>query len=149
MTVSSPARTKTALCLILGFAGCAPLPVAGDAGFRWVEVNDDIVTISIDDEHGIPMEEFIRAGQFVTGKVLTYSRAEVGDVEHRIRLTGKVLIEAEKFFAFFETMLYVNGFDCVPSARGDAEIIVIKRRHDGRGRRQCHYRAGHARTHRV
>ena len=150
MTISSSAGTKTAVCLILAFAGCAHLPPAGDvplpvaAQTRWIDVDDDVVTISIDDddvvnfsindEHGVSVEEFIRVGQLLTGKTFTYSRAEVRKAEQRIRLVGRLKVKRGKeFFAFFQTMLYVNGFACVPGRRGNAEIIEIRRRHDGEG----------------
>lgn len=113
-------------------AGCAQHPVAKDAKPYRLDVGDDVVTISIADEHGIPVEEFIRVGHRVTGKVFTYSRTEVANAKHGIRLRGKVVVKREKFFAFFETMLYVNGFACVPRGKGGAETVEIKAMRDGR-----------------
>jgi len=91
-----------------------------------VIADDDDLVVAINEPHGIPVEDFIKLGQMITGKTFTYSKADVGP-DHRISFVGSKRVKKENFFSFFQTILYLHGLATVIHGEGDAEVIEIIR----------------------
>ena len=124
MAISRPLRISTVLCLVLGFVGCAQYERPGSKQSFMLDISDGMVSISVSEE-GIPLEEFIRVAQPVTGKVFAYSRKDIAGDEHRIRFIGQVKVRREKFLKFFKTLLHVNAFSCVARGEGANQVFEI------------------------
>ena len=88
-----------------------------------LEICDHVVSISVRDDSGIPIQEFIKLAERVTGKAFTYS--ELSEDDTRIEFVGDIHLEPDGFFQFFQTMLYLQGYACILRGEGDDELVEI------------------------
>ena len=108
---------------LLLLASCAANPTPG--GTASVSVKDDVVSISAPDG-GIPLADFIKLAQRLTGRGFTYRTEDLAD-SPGISWIGTVRMRQSEFFEFFQNMLYVRGFECVSRGTGQGERIEIVR----------------------
>ena len=96
-----------------------------------LEVDEDRVEFSIPAGGELPMVEFIRIAQYVTGRVMTYRKADVTGDHLAVSLAGTVRTSRDGFFEFFRTMLAARGL-VVESLGGDGiEMQQIRPQGDG------------------
>lgn len=72
----------------------------------------------------VPMKDFIKLAQRITGKVLTYSIADVED-SPGVYFVGTVGVSRTEFFDFFQTTLYTHGFRAIVRGVGSAQSVEI------------------------
>ncbi|MFT4515710.1 MAG: hypothetical protein ACI91B_004429, partial [Planctomycetota bacterium] len=108
-----------------------------------VEIDEanDRVLFSLDSELGMPLIDFVKWTQELTGKRFTYNAMELGSGTSpgsRITFIGKLSMKRDRlqqdFFSFFQTMLYIKGFAIVPRGEGDLELLEIVMMTGTRGR---------------
>lgn len=123
------ARLVPFLALALSAACAAPAGPPPDAAASpyAVEFGPEEVTLSVRDGGAIPMVEFVRIAQRVTGRVITYRAADMQD-EALVRFVGTLRIPNDSFFSFFQTTLYVHGFACTEHTQGGVEVVEVVRR---------------------
>ncbi len=122
-------RPSLGLALGLGLALCSLLGAQGepDKDFE-VKSEDGYISITVNEEDGIPLRDFIKLAQRFTGKVFTYSEQEIGPASNKannIKFIGPMRVKEENFFAFFQTMLYIKDFACTVRGEGDTELVEI------------------------
>lgn len=121
--------------LLAGIAGLAlwalgPVPLAAqenqEAGGVKLEVAGDQIALSVNETTGVPIKDFIKLAQKITGKVFTFNDQEFQAQGTNINFIGTVRLKREGFYSFFQTMLYIRGFACVPrSGTGEQETVEI------------------------
>ncbi len=105
---------------------CAFLPVSGLASQEapyTVDVRDGVITISVPDSGGLPMKDFVKIAQRVTGKLFTFTPQEVEGVS--VRFIGTARVSQARFFGSFQTMAYIKGFACVLRGEGSHEVVEL------------------------
>jgi general secretion pathway protein D len=119
-------RTRRGAWLVAGLLAAGLAAQEPRPAFR-IEPEGTKLKISIDENQGLPLVEFIKLAQSLTGKVFTYSDQEMqqGVPESNIRFLGTKTVERDNFFAFFQTMLYIKGFATLLRGDGDTEIVEI------------------------
>lgn len=91
-----------------------------------LEVAGDQITLSVNETTGVPIKDFIKLAQKITGKVFTFNDAEFQTQGTNVNFIGPVRIKRDGFYSFFQTMLYIRGFACVPrSMSGEQEVVEI------------------------
>ncbi len=110
-----------ALCPVVFFATHLP----GQETPYSVEDRDGVVSLSAHDDAGIPLQDFIKIAQRITGKLFMFSAQEVEGVS--VAVVGTVRLEADRFFEFFQTMAYIQGFACILRGEGDEELVEVVR----------------------
>ncbi len=91
-----------------------------------LKVDGDKISISINEQFGLPLDEFIKLAQTVTGRVFTYTEVDITNSPNsKISFIGTISVTRDHFFSFFQTMLYIKGFACVLRGRDDTEIVEI------------------------
>ena len=122
----SPIFAGLSLAFAMGLVG--PSLAAQDDGDapKVVQV-DGKIRFSVDPEVGMPLVEFIELAEKIAGRTIIYSPQEVAVPNANIQLVGDVVLERgpEDFYRFFQTMLYVKGFACLPRSVGGEELIEI------------------------
>ncbi len=88
-----------------------------------VDVRDGVITISVPDGGGIPMKDFVKIAQRVTGKLFTFTPQELEGVS--VRFVGTARVAQARFLGFFQTMAYIKGFACVIRGEGSHEIVEL------------------------
>ena len=88
-----------------------------------VDVRDGVITISVPDGGGIPMKDFVKIAQRVTGKLFTFTPQELEGVS--VRFIGTARVAQARFFGFFQTMAYIKGFACVLRGEGGHEVVEL------------------------
>ena len=107
---------------------CALLPAnlrGQDEPPYTVDVRDGVVSISVPDGGGIPMKDFVKIAQRVTGKLFTFTPQELEGVS--VRCVGTARVAQERFFGCFQTMAYIKGFACVLRGEGSHEVVELIR----------------------
>lgn len=118
------------LGLVLALLGAAPAAYAQDeqqqAGIN-VEVEGDIVRLSVNESTGVTLKDFIKLAQTITGKVITYSEQDLQlpNPNTNVTFLGTVELRREQFFAFFQTMLYIRNFAIVLRGEEGSEIVQV------------------------
>ncbi|PIE24106.1 MAG: hypothetical protein CSA62_04690 [Planctomycetota bacterium] len=111
--------------------GSASSPEAQDKGQEpRIGIRDGKVIFSVDENQGVPLKEFIKFAQGVTKKtfVVDWENDPAGGADQpasRIHLMGRLEIPVESFYDFFQTMLYIKGWACVPRGTGSQQFIHI------------------------
>ena len=97
-----------------------------------VDEATDTIAFSMNESNGMPLVEFVKWAQEVTGKRFTYAAQELANGSSQgntISFLGTFRIKRDRFqedfFSFFQTMLYIKGFAVVPSGDGDLEMLEI------------------------
>ncbi|MEZ5965760.1 MAG: secretin N-terminal domain-containing protein [Planctomycetota bacterium] len=88
----------------------------------------DHYVLSFNEREGLPVRDFIKMAEQVTGRNFIYNETEIsqGDPNaNKINFIGTKRILKEEFFAFFQTLLYVKNLACVVRGKGNTEIIEI------------------------
>ncbi|MEC7725943.1 MAG: secretin N-terminal domain-containing protein, partial [Planctomycetota bacterium] len=106
-----------------------------------VDEATDTIAFSMNESNGMPLVEFVKWAQEVTGKRFTYTATELqngGSQGNSVSFLGTFRIKRarfqEDFFSFFQTMLYIKGFAVVPRGDGDLEMLEIVMMQGQRGR---------------
>ena len=106
-----------------------------------VDEATDTIAFSMNESNGMPLVEFVKWAQEVTGKRFTYNAQELAMGNPQagtISFLGTFRIQRERFqedfFSFFQTMLYIKGFAVVPRGDGDLEMLEIVQMAGQRGR---------------
>ncbi len=91
------------------------------------ELGDDAtITFSLSEAEGVQLKALIKIAQQITGNNFTWSEQELMQVQdQKITMLGVKRIKKKNFFGFFQTMLYIKGFACLPRGEGDTEIYEI------------------------
>ena len=114
------------LCVTLVcFASLLAPGLPGQEAPYSIEVRDRVVTISLRDDAGIPLKDFIKIANRITRKVFTFASQDVDGVS--VRFVGTVRVSQDRFFGFFQTMLYIKGFACVIRGEGGHEVVELVR----------------------
>ena len=106
-----------------------------------IDEANDRVLFSFDSDLGMPLIDFVKWTQELTGKRFTYNAMELGagtPSGGRIHFIGELSIARDRFrqdfFSFFQTMLYIKGFAIVPRGEGHLELLEIVMMTGTRGR---------------
>ena len=118
-----PMRSLCVALVSLAFLLASDLP--GQETPYSIEVRDRVVTISLRDDAGIPLKDLVKIANRITGKVFTFSAQEIEGVS--VRLVGTVRVAQDRFFGFFQTILYIKGFACVIRGEGSHEVVELVR----------------------
>ncbi|MFQ5503490.1 MAG: secretin N-terminal domain-containing protein [Planctomycetota bacterium] len=143
-SLPTPSRrgfSRSLLLLTLLALSTAPLSAQGTGApagrQQGIRVEGDDVVFAMDEKQGVPLMEFIKFAQQITKKAFVVDQADPSltapdNQQGRIQLMGTLRIKVRDFFAFFQTMLYIKGFVCVPRRTGDTEFIEIIGKMGGR-----------------
>jgi len=106
-----------------------------------VDETTDTIAFSMNESNGMPLIEFVKWAQEVTGKRFTYTATELANGSSQgnsVSFLGTFRIKRDRFqtdfFSFFQTMLYIKGFAVVPRGDGDLEMLEIVMMQGQRGR---------------
>lgn len=87
---------------------------------------EEYLVISVNEADGLPLKDFVKMAEGITGRVFTFNEAELSqDPNSKVAFIGTMRIKKANFFSFFQTMLYIKGFACVPRGERDTEIVEI------------------------
>ena len=125
--------------LVLGASAAAQVnpdgqPDGQDPVKPVMEVDEatDTIAFSMNESNGMPLVEFVKWAQEVTGKRFTYTANELqngGAQGNTVSFLGTFRIKRDRFeedfFSFFQTMLYIKGFACILRGEGAAELVEI------------------------
>ena len=107
-----------------------------------IRVEGDYVIFAVDERKGIPLLEFVKFAQKFTGKRFYIDRSQdpsldpnapEPDTAKNINLLGTLRIRKDEFYAFFQTVLFIKDWVCVPRGEGDAEFIDLMLQTGSRG----------------
>jgi hypothetical protein len=103
---------------------------AGQGNQDPIRIEGDFVVFSVDENQGVPFKEFIKFAQIVTKKTFVVDwendpAAGQDTPNSRINLLGALRIRKENFYDFFQTMMYIKGWACVPRGTGSQQFIHI------------------------
>ncbi len=124
--------TVALLCGLLG--GLSTGALRAQAGAQsptppsWFRLDGDHIVLSFNERDGLPVKDFIKTAEQVTGRNFIYNDTEItqGDPNaQKINFIGTKRMRKEEFFAFFQTLLYVKNLACVVRGKGNTEIIEI------------------------
>lgn len=107
--------------------GGAGQPGAGQQQ-PWFRLEGDYLVFSVNERDGVPIKDFIKMAEQITGKVFTYSDNDLQQADPtggKITFIGTKRMRKEEFFPFFQTMLYIKGLASVVRGRDNTEIIEI------------------------
>lgn len=101
-------------------------PQAPEALGGNVRIEGEYLVLSVNEQEGMDLQQFIKLAQEVTKKTFTYSAGDVLNApDAKITFLGTKRIRLDNFFAFFQTMLYIKGFATKIHGDEDTEIIEI------------------------
>jgi general secretion pathway protein D len=114
------------LALLLAIAGATASAQDQQPGGVTLEVADDgMVTLAVNENTGVPIKDFIKLTMKVTGRTFVINDAEFQTPGQNINFVGPYRLRREDFYNFFQTMLFIRGFACVPRRTGENEIVEI------------------------
>jgi hypothetical protein len=73
---------------------------------------DSEIVFTVNQDLGIPIDDFIKMAQHTTDKVFKFDEKAV--TERRVIFGGTVRVKRSEFLPFVQAMLYRVGLDCVP-----------------------------------
>ncbi|MBK8977874.1 MAG: hypothetical protein IPM29_18355 [Planctomycetes bacterium] len=106
----------------------APVEPSALASIATVSVEGDEIRFAIPGGHELPIADFIRMAQRLTGIPFTYSEADIVRGREGLRLMGELRIPRDQFLGFFRTMLYTRGLVVEPASDDATGMHVIRRR---------------------
>jgi hypothetical protein len=89
-----------------------------------LDVQGDNIIISLNENQGLPLFDFVKIAEQVTKKTFTYTKDEI-DAAQPIHFVGPMRSTKDNFFGFFQTVLYIKGFACSIRGEGQSELINI------------------------
>ncbi|MEE2887309.1 MAG: secretin N-terminal domain-containing protein [Planctomycetota bacterium] len=89
-----------------------------------LDVQGDNIIISLNENQGLPLFDFIKIAEQITKKTFTYTKDEI-DQSQPIHFVGPMRSTRDNFFGFFQTVLYIKGFACSIRGEGQSELINI------------------------
>jgi general secretion pathway protein D len=89
-----------------------------------LDVQGDNIIISLNENQGLPLFDFVKIAEQVTKKTFTYTKDEV-DAAQPIHFVGPMRSTKNNFFGFFQTVLYIKGFACSIRGEGQSELVNI------------------------
>lgn len=94
------------------------------------EQDDEYLLLKFDEteEGGLSVKDFITICQQNTDLNFTLheqATAQATLLEKKILLYGEKRIKKKDFYSFFQTMMKINGFVCVPQGSDELEVIMI------------------------
>lgn len=97
------------------------------AGVTQLDVAEDgTITLAVNEATGLPVVEFVKLAQRVTGKTFVYDQQELVAQNKTITFVGPVTLRPERFLDFFQTMLYIQGFAVVVRGEpGSFELVEV------------------------
>ncbi|MCA8958496.1 MAG: hypothetical protein KDC87_20635 [Planctomycetes bacterium] len=120
---------------MLLFGSVLPAQAAQDKKRYEVKTDKDgRVSISIAENQGLPMTEFISLAHEITGKRFTYDKDQVSQATPIFFIGTMTLQKKEDFFGFFQTLLIIKNFACNVHGEGTSELIEIVNLRAGTGR---------------
>lgn len=148
-------RASATLGLVAGLAltpslaaqsSATPTPGAGAAGTnqgdqsKKIRVENGNVIFSVDENKGIPFLEFVKFAQKVTGKTFYIDKNQAPELQSpdggdslRINLLGALVVPQDRFYDFFQTILFIKDWVCVPRGSGDSQFIDLIQQAGPRG----------------
>ncbi|MCK5943376.1 MAG: hypothetical protein KAI24_15450 [Planctomycetes bacterium] len=110
------------LVLSLALLGAAALATGCAAtGSGTAPAEQPVLTMSC--ERPMPIADFVKWAQQVTGRIYVYDRRVVTDAE--ISWVGDVKCTKGEVEQFVQTMLLVKGFAVQPRQQGEIEVLEI------------------------
>jgi len=85
----------------------------------------DQITLAVNETTGVPVKDFIKLAGRITGKSFSVNDTEFTAPGLNVNFIGPYKIKKDEFYNFFQTMLYIRGFACVPRRTGSNEIVEI------------------------
>ncbi|MCA8943751.1 MAG: hypothetical protein KDB80_14405 [Planctomycetes bacterium] len=82
------------------------------------------IAVSVDENRGVAMLDFIKLAEQITKKTFVFSDADMS-ANPTITFVGTVTLPRTEFFGFFQTMLYIKSFACVIRNTGDSQVVEI------------------------
>ncbi|MGE0141728.1 MAG: secretin N-terminal domain-containing protein [Planctomycetota bacterium] len=114
------------LALLVAVAGATATAQDQQPGGVTLEVADDgMVTLAVNENTGVPIKDFIKLTMKVTGRTFVINDAEFQTPGQNINFVGPYRLRRDDFYNFFQTMLFIRGFACVPRRTGENEIVEI------------------------
>ena len=107
-----------------------PAPAPAPAQDR-IRLQGDEVIFALDEEKGLPFLQFIKFAQKVTEKKFYIDEAQAPEMKnpdstlYTIKLLGTLTIKRSEFYAFFQTILFIKGWVCVPRGEGNSQFIDL------------------------
>ena len=111
----------TATCALALLLGRIPAQDTGEIGPIVIRGDRLQLTTSA---RGIPLRDFIRVAEQLTGKVFHYDARDV-TADARISIAGTVSMQRGHFFAFFQTLLSSHGFATLIRDTNNTEIVEV------------------------
>lgn len=96
-----------------------------------IRLENGFVIFKVDENSGIPFLEFVKFAQKVTKKTFFIDKSQdpqlsTPDAEAlKINLLGTLKIEEEKFYDFFQTILFIKDWVCVPRGSGESQFVDL------------------------
>lgn len=95
-----------------------------------IRVEGGSVFFKLDEQKGVPFLEFVKFAQKFTGKTFYFdaqqgTSSNAADQAQQIQLLGTLKIEKEDFYSFFQTVLFLKGWVCVPRGRPDSQFVDL------------------------
>jgi general secretion pathway protein D len=91
-----------------------------------LRIEGDRISLSVNENTGLPIVDFIKLAERITGRRFTFTATDFANTEaNAINWIGTVQLQREEFYGFFQTMLYIKGFSCVPRGEGNTEIVEL------------------------
>jgi general secretion pathway protein D len=94
-------------------------------GIRELRIQDDRISLAVNESTGLSLKDFVKLTQEITGKVITFSESDFQQPNLNINFVGTVDLSRDQFFGFFQTMLYMRGFAVVIRGDEGSEIVQI------------------------
>ncbi|MCB9920144.1 MAG: hypothetical protein H6832_17215 [Planctomycetes bacterium] len=96
-----------------------------------IRLENGVVVFKVDENNGIPFLEFVKFAQKVTKKTFFIDKnqdpqlAQPDSEALKINLLGPLRIEEDKFYDFFQTILFIKDWVCVPRGSGDSQFVDL------------------------
>ncbi|MEE9126621.1 MAG: secretin N-terminal domain-containing protein [Planctomycetota bacterium] len=90
-----------------------------------VDIKDGYIILTVDENAGLPIKDFIKIAQLHTKKVYTFDETDFQNPDNKINFIGSARVKKENFFSFFQTVMYMKDFACVLRGGSETEIVQI------------------------
>ena len=114
-------RLPGALLLAL----CAVAPLAGQESGIQLTADGDKITLAVNETTGVPIKDFIKLAREITRRTFVINDTEFQQPGMNVNFIGPYTLRRDEFYNFFQTMLYIRGFACVPRRTGENEIVEV------------------------
>ena len=122
----SPRHSLVSIVGVLALWGALPIDGVTAQGPVKVGIESDDLILSVNEEHGMPLTQFVKLAQEMTRKTFTYSEKDFADLDDpNLRFTGKKRMKKGDFYEFFEQIMRSKGLGLVERGQGATEVIEI------------------------